>query len=334
MNQNTYSIDMGTSNLKIYCMADDQIINIKNTIALVKKNQIYAYGDEAYEMYEKTPDHIQICFPIETGIISHFNNMQAMIGEVLEEKCSGKTKGADFIVAVPTDITPVERKAFFDMFFKSKLHPKNVLLVDKPLAAAAGIGLDIMRPKGMMIVDIGADTTEIAALSLGGLVQCVRLPFGGKKLDDSIVTHLRMLYNLYIGNKTAMHLKETIGCALPDMEEASSATAVGRDIVSGLPIQMEITSRMIYDAIEPDLARICEAIKDILEKLEPEAATDILEAGIYITGGSSQIKGLADLFNKITNIKINPPAGAEENVVKGLNIIGSNEKYSTVLKRS
>ena len=334
MNQNTYSIDMVTSNLKIYCMADDQIINIKNTIALVKKNHIYAYGDEAYEMYEKTPDHIQICFPIENGIISHFNNMQAMISEVLEEKCSGKIKGADFIVAVPTDITPVERKAFFDMFFKSKLHPKNVLLVDKPLAAAAGIGLDIMRPKGMMIVDIGADTTEIAALSLGGLVQCVRLPFGGRKLDDSIVMHLRSLYNLYIGNKTAMHLKETIGCALPDMDDAGSATAVGRDIVSGLPIQMEITSRMIYDAIEPDLAHICEAIKDILEKVEPEAATDILEAGIYITGGSSQIKGLAELFNKITNIKINPPSGAEENVVRGLNIIGTNEKYSTVLKRS
>ena len=132
MNQNTYSIDMGTSNLKIYCMADDQIINIKNTIALVKKNQIYAYGDDAYEMYEKTPDHIQICFPIENGIISHFNNMQAMICEVLEAKCPGKVKGADFIVAVPTDITPVERKAFFDMFFKSKLHPKNVLLVVNP----------------------------------------------------------------------------------------------------------------------------------------------------------------------------------------------------------
>ena len=328
---NSYGIDMGTCNLKIICKNDDSIINVKNTIAIVKKNQIYAYGDEAYAMYEKAPDNIQVCFPIDKGVISHFNNMQALIFEVIEQNTKARLKGCDFVVAVPTDITEVEKRAFFDMFFKSSIHPKNVLLVEKPLAAAVGIGLDISKPTGVMVVDMGADTTEISVISLGGLVISQLLPFGGFRMDDSIVKYLRTQYNLYIGKKSAMQLKESIGCAMPlEGEEMGTAPAVGRDVVSGLPISMDISGQMIYEAIQSDLESICEAIKAILERVPPEVAKDIVASGIYLTGGGSQIKGLPELFNEITNIKINPSVDAQNNVVRGLDVIVSDSRYKDI----
>ena len=170
MTNNVYGIDLGTCNMKVYCKATNKILNEKNTIALVNKDQIYAYGDHAYAMYEKAPEAIQVTFPVVGGVIADFNNLQSMIQIFLEKSTKGKLRGAEFIVAVPTDITEVEKKAFFDMFYKSKIKPKNVLLCEKPIADAVGLGLDVNQPTGIMIVDIGADTTEISVISLGGLV--------------------------------------------------------------------------------------------------------------------------------------------------------------------
>ena len=170
MNSNVYGIDLGTCNMKIYCKTSNKILNEKNTIALVKKDQIYAYGDAAYAMYEKAPETINVTFPVISGVIADFNNLQTMLQMYLEEHMKGKIRGAEFIVAVPTDITDVEKRAFFEMFYKSKLKPKSVLLCEKPIADAVGLGLDVNEPTGIMVVDIGADTTEISVISLGGLV--------------------------------------------------------------------------------------------------------------------------------------------------------------------
>ena len=169
MNSNVYGIDLGTCNMKIYCKTSNKILNEKNTIALVKKDQIYAYGDAAYAMYEKAPETINVTFPVISGVIADFNNLQTMLQMYLEEHMKGKIRGAEFIVAVPTDITDVEKRAFFEMFYKSKLKPKSVLLCEKPIADAVGLGLDVNEPTGIMVVDIGADTTEISVISLGGL---------------------------------------------------------------------------------------------------------------------------------------------------------------------
>ena len=167
MNSNVYGIDLGTCNMKIYCKTSNKILNEKNTIALVKKDQIYAYGDAAYAMYEKAPETINVTFPVISGVIADFNNLQTMLQMYLEEHMKGKIRGAEFIVAVPTDITDVEKRAFFEMFYKSKLKPKSVLLCEKPIADAVGLGLDVNEPTGIMVVDIGADTTEISVISLG-----------------------------------------------------------------------------------------------------------------------------------------------------------------------
>lgn len=321
-----YGIDMGTGNLKIIDRSSGEITNEKNTIAIVDKDQMYAYGDEAYAMFEKAPESIEVSFPIHGGVIAEFDNMQTMLLEVLEHKTGARLKGADIVIAVPTDITEVEKKAFYDMFAKTKIKAHSIALCEKPLADALGMGLDVTEPTGVMVVDIGADTTEISVISLGGLVLSNLLSFGGNRLDESIVTYMKRRFNLVIGQKTAKSLKENIGSATNSVKD--TRTVVGRDVVSGLPIEMEVSGEVIYEGIRDDLDNIAQSIKMILEKVPPELAKDIVRAGIYLSGGSSRIVDLADYFSGLTNIKVNVAEDGDEAVVRGLNRILTDDKFS------
>ena len=325
---NGYGIDMGTGNLKIYSRASDTVTNEKNTIAIVEGNQMYAYGDEAYEMYEKAPENIDVSFPIVGGVIADFDNMQTMLLEVLKDKVDARLKGSDIVIAVPTDITEVEKKAFYDMFAKTRIKAKSIRLCEKPLADALGLGLDITEPSGVMVVDMGADTTEISVISLGGLVLSELLPFGGNKLDDAIVTYMKRVKNLVIGRKTAKDLKEKIGSAVKNEEETpQKISIVGRDIVSGLPRPYDITSDIIYEAIKDELESVGSNIRMILEKVPPELAKDIVHSGIYVTGGSSQISGLVELFESMTNISMNIAEDGEQTVARGLGKVLSEDRF-------
>ncbi|MDD6505599.1 MAG: rod shape-determining protein [Lachnospiraceae bacterium] len=325
MNSNIYGIDLGTTNLKVFCKATGKTLKEKNAIAITGKNQIYAYGDKAYAMYEKAPDTIQVTFPVVSGVIADFNFLQEYIYQFLEEKMKGKTKGADFIVAVPTDITDVEKRAFYEVFYKSKFRPKNVSLCEKPIADAVGLGIDVNEPTGVMVVNMGGDTTEISIISLGGLVLSDLLHFGGNRIDEAIISHIRKEFHLVIGHKTAMMLKENIGAGLPGRSE--SMVIVGRDVVSGLPIEMEISADVVYTAMKSNLESICTSIKMILEKTPPELARDIIKSGIYITGGGSQIYDLDKLFENITGIHVNTCEDPEESAVRGLVKIVTDPKY-------
>ena len=157
------------------------MVSEKNTIAIINKTQIYAYGDDAYAMYEKAPESINVTFPVSTGVIADYNFLQTMIFDYIEKKLKGRVKNAEFLVAVPTDITDVEKRAFFELFYKSKFRPKNVMLCEKPLADAVGLGIDVNQPTGVMVVDMGADTIEISVISLGGLVLSDLMHFGKKQ---------------------------------------------------------------------------------------------------------------------------------------------------------
>ncbi len=325
MNNNVYGIDLGTCNFKVFCKATGKILQEKNTIAIINKDQIYAYGDAAYAMYEKAPESITVDFPVVSGVIADFNFLQEFIYEYLESKMKGKVAGAEFIVAVPTDITDVEKRAFFNLFYKGKFKSKRVLLCEKPIADAVGLGIDVNEPTGVMVVNMGADTTEISIISLGGLVLSNLMHFGGRRMDESIMAHIRKEFNLVIGQKTAMALKETLGSGLPGRTE--TMVIVGRDVVSGLPIEMEISAEIIYAAIKSTLESICTSIKMILEKTPPELARDIIHAGIYITGGGSKIHNLNQLFEETTNIRVNICDAPEESAVRGLVKIVSDSKY-------
>ena len=199
------------------------------------------------------------------------------------------------------------------------------MLCEKPIADAVGLGIDVNEPTGVMIVDMGADTTEISVISLGGLVLSDLLHFGGNRIDESIISYIRKEFNLVIGQKTAKSLKETIGSALPGRED--TMVIVGRDVVSGLPIEVEITAAVVYEAMKANLESICTSIKMILEKTPPELAKDIIHSGLYITGGGSKLHALDQLFEQITNIKVIPSENPDESSVRGLVKIVSDSKY-------
>lgn len=322
-----YGIDFGTNNVKLVTGGDQpRIYTQKNTVALIGRDHLYAYGDEAFAMYEKSPEHIDVVFPVTGGLIAEFGYLQTFIFDFIEKNFTGKTKGAEFYVAVPTDITEVQKKAFFDLFYKSKARPKLVMLADKPIADAIGLGLDVNEPTGIMIVDMGADTTEISVLSLGGLVKSQLLRYGGNKFDEDIVRYIRNEELLYIGQKTAASLKEAIGWALPN--HADRMVVVGRNVSTGLPIEYEINSEMIYNAIAQDLEAICSNIKTVLEHTPPEIARDIIHNGIYLTGGSCMLRGLPELVAGITGIKVNTCEEPALCVAKGLHIIANDKRFN------
>lgn len=324
---NGYGIDVGTGNLKIFNRADGTITVEKNTIAIVDGDRMYAYGDNAYAMYEKAPEHIEVSFPVVNGVIADFDNMQTMLIEIIESKLNGRLKGADLVIAVPNDITEVEKKAFYDLFAKSKTKPRSILLCEKPLADAIGLGIDITQPNGVMVVDMGADTTEVSVISLSGMVLSNLLPVGGKRFDDCINTYLRRHFNLIIGNKTAKSLKENIGSTNPDFDAKQSI--VGRDVVSGLPIEMEVESHVVYEAIKDELENLSNSVKMILEKTPPELARDVVNSGIYVTGGGSKLNGLSQYLNSLTGIRINIADDGANAVARGLGEVLCEEKYSS-----
>lgn len=257
---NAYGIDIGTSNFKMCCSDKDKILNEKNIIAIANKTEILAFGDEAYEMYEKAPEHIEVSFPVKFGVIADIENMQTLLFNFFNKINEGKKiTGSDFYIAVPTDVTEVEKRAFYELVVDSKVKAKNVYVVDKPVADAIGAGLDVTKSKGIMIVNIGAETTEISVLSLGGIVISKAVKIGGNKLDDCIISNVRKAYNLVIGSKTAENLKKQLGSAVPVSE--TFAPGFGRNVLSGLPVSVDISSDVIYQAIIDSLHSIMDAIK-------------------------------------------------------------------------
>ncbi|RDU23065.1 rod shape-determining protein [Anaerosacchariphilus polymeriproducens] len=327
MINNIFGVDLGTSNIKLYNKATDKIINEKNVIAIENKRNVYGFGDEAYDMFEKAPEAIDVSFPMFNGVVADYKNMQMLLNKFIEKSSNGKNcRGAEFVIAVPTDITEVEKKTFLDVAKGTKSKPKNVLIVEKPIAAAVGLGLNVKDAKGIMVVDIGADTTEISVLSLGGIVLSKLLQLGGNKLDLAIASAIKKKYNLIIGNKTARMLKQSLGTVIES--ENITMKAVGRDIVTGLPVQMEIESHLIYQSMTEHIKQLMDAVKIILEKTPPELSSDIIENGIYLTGGASQLKDLNQLMKTITGLEVNTGPQPSESVVRGLMKIATDKELN------
>ena len=325
-----YGVDIGTSNFKMCCKDKEQILNEKNIIAIANKKDLLAFGDEAYEMYEKAPENIQVSFPVKYGVIADIENMETLLLQFYNKLNGDKknTGNTDFYIAVPTDVTEVEKKAFYELVADSKVKAKNIFIVDKPVADAIGAGLDVTKSRGTMIVNIGAETTEISVLSLGGIVISKSVKIGGNKLDDCIISHIRKVYNLVIGSKTAEGLKKQIGSAIKCDE--TFAPGFGRNVLSGLPVSVDISSDVIYQAIIDPLHSIMDSIKVILERTPPELAADIIKNGIYVSGGTSNINNLETFINGETNLKVNVVENPSESVVRGLMGVVTNPEFEGI----
>lgn len=328
MGRRIYGMDIGTSMMKLYRRGSGIVLAEKNVIALEDNKRVLAIGDSAYEMMEKAPERIEVSMPVRNGVIADIGNMQLLLNKVLEKIGKGRIRNADYLVAVPTDITKVEKKAFYDLVRQSNGKAKNVSVVDKPIAAALGMDIDVTESRGVMTVDMGADTTEIAIMSLGGIVISKIIPTGGKKLDASIKVAVKKKHNLFIGDKTAEKIKFNLASATEP--ERESMRVFGRDVVTGLPQQTAVDSIVVYDCIKEHLHAIVSAIRIILERTPPEISSDIIEAGVYITGGSAKIKNLKELVEMETTLKVNIADDSEHSVVKGLGVMIENKKLMSL----
>ena len=320
-----YGLDLGTMNMKIFKVPTGVILNEKNMIATKKKKEVLAFGDDAYTMYERASDNININYPVKGGVIADMTDMSRLLEAFLKKiNCNnGFVKSNEFYMAVPSDITEVEKRAFFDLVSMSYFKSKNIFIVEKPIAAALGEDIDIQVPSGTLIVDIGADTTEVSVLAQGGTVLSRLLSIGGNTMDESICNFMKKTSNIIIGSKTAEILKIQLGSAI--MSEVTRAKVYGRDLITGLPAQVDVDSYMIFEAMRETVFTIVDNIKLMLERIPPELTSDVMGRGIIVTGGSSKIPGLGQLITRETGLAAKISQKGDESVARGLGVIMANK---------
>ena len=322
-----YGIDLGTSNIKIYSRSDDVILVEKNMIAIENKNNVFAYGDSAFDMYEKAPGNIHISYPLCNGVIADIKNMEVLIRYFIGDLAKGSIKPSDYFIAVPTDITEVEKRAFKDLISKAGVKARRIMVVEKAIADGLGLGIDVKNSQGIMMVNVGYDTTEISILSLGGIVLSRLIKTGGLKFDDAIRGAVRKEFSLIIGGKTA----EGIKIDLRELQkEGRSAVVYGRDIVTGLPVEREIPTNLVDETLTESFNMIIDNVKVILERTPPELAADIYRHGIYLTGGASQVNKFAELMRKGTGLGVNVSENPITSVAVGLSKIIKDDNYKSV----
>ena len=327
MASNAFGIDLGTNNIKIYSRSDDGVTVEKNMIAIENKNILFAYGNSAFEMYEKAPGNIHISYPLSYGVIADIKNMETLVRYFISDLQKGNNKPADFFIAVPTDVTEVEKRAFYDLIKDANVKAKKIMVVEKAVADGLGLNIDVKNSQGVLVVDVGYETTEISILSLGGIVLSRLIKTGGLKFDEAIRAAVRKEFSLIIGGKTS----ETVKIALKDLEQQGTGAIVyGRDIVTGLPIEREIPTKLVVECLEEHFNTIIDNVKVILERTPPELAADIYRHGIYLTGGASQISHLADRLAAGTGLKVNVAENPLTSVVMGLAKIIKDDNYKSV----
>ena len=327
MATHVYGVDLGTSNIKMFSLANNGTINEKNVIAIRNREEIFSFGDAAFDMYQKAPANINVSFPVKYGVIADIQNMETLIKFFIGDLQKGNSKPCDFYVAVPTDVTEVEKRAFYDLIKDANVKAKKIMVVEKAVADGLGMDIDVKNSQGVLVVNVGYETTEISILSLGGIVLSRLIKEGGMKFDDAIRNAVRREYSLIIGGKTA----ESIKVNLRELEkEGKGAVVYGRDIVTGLPVEREIPTQLVVDALEEHFNTIIDNVKVILERTPPELAADIYRHGVYLTGGASQVSHLAERLATGTGLKVNLAENPLTSVAMGLAKIIKDENYKTV----
>lgn len=297
-------IDLGTANTLVYVKGKGIVVREPSVIAVNKDtNEILAVGDEAKLMLGRTPGNIVAIRPMKDGVIADYTYTQHMLKYFIQKACGSKSIiKPKIIVCIPSCITEVEKRAIED----SVMHAgaKEAYLIEEPMAASMGAGLAVEEPIGTMVVDIGGGTTEVAVISLGGIVTSVSLRVAGDYFDNAIVQYVKRTQNVMIGERTAEQIKIQIGSAY-HMDEEKAMELNGRHLVSGLPKKIVVTSEQIREALSEAVMMIVDCIKTTLEKTPPELSADIMERGIMITGGGALLRGLDELITQETGIRTN-----------------------------
>ncbi|OIP28795.1 MAG: rod shape-determining protein [Deltaproteobacteria bacterium CG2_30_63_29] len=303
---NDLAIDLGTANTLIYAKGKGIVLCEPSVVAVQKDarggKRVLAVGREAKEMLGRTPGSIMAIRPMKDGVIADFEITEAMLRHFITRAHNRKTLvHPRIIICVPFGITEVEKRAVRES--AESAGAREVYLIEEPMAAAIGAGLPIMEPSGNMIVDIGGGTTEVAVISLAGIVYSNSVRVGGDKMDEAIIQHMKRKYNLLIGERTAEHIKCTIGMAYPS-EQVVTMDVKGRDLVAGLPKTIEINSDEIRDSLQEPINAILEAVRNALEQTPPELSADIVDKGIVLAGGGALLMNLDILLREETGLPV------------------------------
>ena len=331
LNSKDIGIDLGTANLLVTLKGKGIVLKEPSVVAIDKRSgEIMATGYEAKEMLGRTPETIKAVRPLRDGVIADFTATELMLKNIIKKVCRQNNVGKPrVLVGVPSGITEVEERAVEEAVMQAGA--KEVYLIEEPMAAAIGSSLDVSEPSGNIIVDIGGGTTEVAVISLGGIVVSHSLRIAGDELDEDIVNYVKREMNLAIGETTAEQIKMQIGCALPLMTE-TEVEVRGRDLTDGLPRTEKINSTQVEEAMKESISKIVEIVKITLEKTPPELASDIMEKGIVLAGGGALIRNLDKLISTETGMPVYVAEEPLDCVVRGTGkTLEDLERLKTVL---
>ena len=326
-------IDLGTATVIAYVKGKGIVLREPSVVAVDNNTgEVLAVGKEARRMLGRTPGNIVATRPLREGVISNYTVTEKMLKYFINRVCGKFIFSPRIMICIPSQVTEVEKKAVIDA--ASQAGARKVYLIEEPMAAAIGASLDVAEPSGNIIVDIGGGTTEVAVISLGGIVTSYSLRVAGDQLDKDIVNYVKKEMNLAIGETTAEQIKMQIGCAMSPMTEMSMDIR-GRDLVDGLPRNEEITSLQVEQAMKESIGKIVDVVKSTLEKTPPELASDIMEKGIVLAGGGALIKDLDKLLSVETGMPVYIAEEPLDSVVRGAGkTLEDLERLKTVLMNS
>ncbi len=329
------AIDLGTANTLVYVRGRGIVLNEPSVVAIKEyngKKQVLAVGNDAKQMLGRTPGNIKAIRPLKDGVIADFEIAEEMIKYFIRKVHNRRTFASPMIiVCVPSGSTAVESRAIQES--AEAAGARKVWLIDEPMAAAIGAGLPVTEPTGSMVVDIGGGTTEVAVLSLGGIVYARSVRVGGDKMDSAIISYIRRTMNLLVGESSAERIKKEIGCACPPLKgEGRTIDIKGRDLLNGVPKEIEVSEKQIAEALSEPVAAIVEAVKVALENTAPELAADIVDKGIVLTGGGALLTNLDQVLRNATGLPVSIAEEPLACVAKGTgNALDNLEKFKSVL---
>jgi rod shape-determining protein MreB len=291
-------IDLGTANILVYVKGRGIVTREPSVVAVSDDNHIVAVGEEAREMIGRTPGNISAIRPMKDGVIADYVITEAMLRYFIRKAGRALTK-PDVMISVPSGVTSVEKRAVRDAALKAGA--REAYLIEEPLAAAIGANVPISGPSGNLVIDIGGGTSEIAVISLGGIVVARSVRVGGNRFDEAIANYVRKKYNVMIGDRTAEEVKMQIGTAMP-LERELHMEVRGRDLIAGLPRTVPLTSSEVMEALEQPLQQIIGAVRGVLEETPPELSSDIIDKGMVMTGGGSLLRNIDKLLTQVTGV--------------------------------
>ena len=316
---NDIGIDLGTANTLVYAKDRGIVLREPSVVAIQSStNRVLAVGEEAKRMLGRTPGNIVAIRPLRAGVIADFDITEAMLKYFIRKVHNKRMMKPRVIIAVPSGITEVEKRAVKES--AERAGAREVYLIEEPMAAAIGVGLPVQEPAGNMIVDIGGGTTEVALISLAGIVFSRSVRVGGDEMDEAIIQYMKRVYNLMIGERTAENIKLDIGSAYP-MEEEVTMEVKGRDQVNGLPKTLMVTSEEIREALQEPVSTIVEAVRITLERCPPELSADLVDRGLVLAGGGALLRGLDTLVAEQTGLPVHVADDPLSAVAEGTGVV-------------